>query len=130
MTSDPSDADSSDSHSLPLPLAREIDRICDAFGAELRAGKEPRIEDFLDQVAASGHSNLLRELIVTELEFRISRGIRSDPDAWHARFPHDRPDSLTRPKYSSIRGSFPALNSAPNASQIRSISRASGRGSE
>jgi WD40 repeat protein/tRNA A-37 threonylcarbamoyl transferase component Bud32 len=91
MTSDPSDADPSDSDSLPLPLAREIDRVCDAFGAELRADKEPRIEDFLDKVAASGRSSMLRELIVTELEFRISQGSRPEPDAWHVRFLHDRP---------------------------------------
>jgi hypothetical protein len=44
--------------SLPLELAREMNRICDAFAAELNAGHEPRIEYYLGQIAAAGRAGL------------------------------------------------------------------------
>jgi serine/threonine protein kinase/formylglycine-generating enzyme required for sulfatase activity len=56
----------------------------------LRAGKQPLIEDFLGLVPDSGRAALLRELMVTELEFQITQGIRPDREICHARFPNDR----------------------------------------
>jgi hypothetical protein len=76
--------------SVPLELAREIDRICDTFVAELTAGHEPRIESYLGQIATEGRAALLRELIVAELEFRIAQGRPSVTESYHARFPDDR----------------------------------------
>jgi WD40 repeat protein/serine/threonine protein kinase len=73
-----------------LEVAREIDRVCDEFAAEIRAGKEPRIEHFRGRVAESGRGALLGELIVTELEYLGDEGRPTEPDAYYARFPNDQ----------------------------------------
>jgi serine/threonine protein kinase len=82
--------DQSSAPSLPLDQVREIDRICDAFNEALKAGHGPRIEDHLGRIAAAGRSVLLRELIITELEFQFACGMRPDWDAYVSRFPDDR----------------------------------------
>jgi serine/threonine protein kinase len=77
--------------SVPLLLAREIDRACDKFSEALKLGQNPRIEEFLGRVPESGQSPLLCELIVTELEAQLDQGRQADAEAYYARFPDDRP---------------------------------------
>jgi hypothetical protein len=56
-------------------LSGQIDRLCDWFEAAWRAGQEPRIEDFLGQLAgeAAGQRQLLIELIRCDLHWRWRR---------------------------------------------------------
>lgn len=43
---------STDRETLSLPMIRQVDAACDRFEAALRAGEEPRIEAYLDEVPA------------------------------------------------------------------------------
>ncbi len=52
----------------PINDALEIDRLCDAFEAMYQAGQLPRIEDFLEQIAASSREQLLEALLPLDLE--------------------------------------------------------------
>jgi eukaryotic-like serine/threonine-protein kinase len=47
-----------------------IDAACDRFEIEYRAGRSPRIEDYLNEVAEVDRPALLRELVAVDLELR------------------------------------------------------------
>ena len=62
-----------DPGSLPPTVVDRIDRVCDRFEAAWRAGRRPRIEDYLGEAAGPERSALLRELLLAELECRRRR---------------------------------------------------------
>jgi WD40 repeat protein len=47
----------------PPDVARRIERDCKAFEAELRAGRRPRVEEYLPPPAAEGYADQLGELL-------------------------------------------------------------------
>ena len=49
--------------SLPLPLKRRVDKICDEFEAAWNSGQRPNIEDYLGAIPDPERSALLQELI-------------------------------------------------------------------
>ena len=53
-------------------LANLLDSLCDSFESLWRAGKAPRIEEFLAGVSGSEKVALLRELSAVEIEYRLS----------------------------------------------------------
>jgi serine/threonine-protein kinase len=65
----------------------EINRICDRFEVQWRAGGRPAIEDQIARAHEPSRSALLRELLCTELECRRSAGERPGPAEYRARFP-------------------------------------------
>ena len=65
--------------SLPIRLAGQVDKLCDEFRQELRAGGHPRIEDYLAKLPEAGHLAGLRELIAEELEHGREDGQHIDP---------------------------------------------------
>jgi tRNA A-37 threonylcarbamoyl transferase component Bud32 len=71
--------------------ARRIDAACDWFEAEWRAGRRRRIEDAL--AAADGdaamRAELLRELLLLELELGREGGAATSPASCRERFPDD-----------------------------------------
>jgi hypothetical protein len=73
----------------PLPLSREkrVDAACDRFEAEWRAGKRPRVEEYLPDVTDPDYSALLRELLALDIELRSGDADRPGPDEYQARFP-------------------------------------------
>jgi WD40 repeat protein/serine/threonine protein kinase len=75
---------------LPLPLARQLDQVCDRFEGAWAAGGVPRIEEHLGQLPDPGRPALLRELLRIELEQRCRRGERPGPDDYATRFPGER----------------------------------------
>jgi WD40 repeat protein/tRNA A-37 threonylcarbamoyl transferase component Bud32 len=77
--------------SLSATQAEELDRACDHFEAEWRAGKRPRIEDHLEGIAEPLRSALLGELIAVELDWRRRCGERPAPAEYHDRFPAHLP---------------------------------------
>jgi len=79
----------SDLSSLSASQAEELDRACDRFEAEWRAGKRPKIEDHLEGIAEPLRSALLEDLIAVERHWRQRRGERTVPDECHDRFPSD-----------------------------------------
>ncbi len=71
----------------PDSPVRRIDAACDRFEAAWRAGREARIEDFLDQAEAADRPALLRELLALEIDLRRGRGDRATPADYRDRFP-------------------------------------------
>jgi eukaryotic-like serine/threonine-protein kinase len=65
----------------------EINRICDRFEEAWRTGRRPAIEDYLAATAEPMRSDLLRELLAVELEWRRSAGERPGAQEYRARFP-------------------------------------------
>ena len=49
---------------LPLDVARRVDRVCTAFEAAWRAGRRPRLEDYLAGAPAAAAHVLLEELLL------------------------------------------------------------------
>ena len=76
-----------DFDTLPLPLVQLVDRACDRFEAEWRAGGRPVIERFLDESAGPERPALLRALLAVELEMRRERGESPTREEYAARFP-------------------------------------------
>src|SRR5437764_1233417 len=79
--------------SAPLPLDVEcaIDRLCDRFEAQWRAGRRPAPEDYLGQTAEPGRSELLRELLRLEVDYRRRLGEAPGAQEYGRRFPGDGP---------------------------------------
>jgi serine/threonine-protein kinase len=77
----------SDPDSLSATQAEELDRACDRFEAEWRAGPRPRIEDHLEGIAEPMRSAWLGALIAVELDWRRRLGEAPAPTEYHARFP-------------------------------------------
>ena len=71
----------------PVTLAGLVDRACDRFEADWRAGRRPRIEEYLDDTPEQGRPTLLRELVLLELEFRRREGERPTLQEYRVRFP-------------------------------------------
>lgn len=51
-----------------------IDVVCDRFEAACRSGERPALEDYLRQVDPAERSDLLRQLLPLEIEYRRARG--------------------------------------------------------
>jgi WD40 repeat protein len=81
-----------DAGPLPLPLARQVDEVCDRFEDAWALGRRPRIEDYLGDVPEPARPALLRELLHIELEQRHRAGERLAAEDYRGRFP----DQLAR----------------------------------
>jgi formylglycine-generating enzyme required for sulfatase activity/tRNA A-37 threonylcarbamoyl transferase component Bud32 len=67
-------------------LARRLDAACNRFEAQCQAGRQPRIEDFLEQVEPADRAALLAELLQIELHYRRAHGDQPTADEYHSRF--------------------------------------------
>ena len=72
--------------SLPLPVAQEVDRVCDRFEAELRADHAPKIEEYLGQSTGEKHASMLRSLLQVEIELLGRQGKLPSLDSYQQRF--------------------------------------------
>jgi tetratricopeptide (TPR) repeat protein len=57
----------------PTTLVTALERACDRFEADCRAGLRPRIEDYLNEMPAAGRATLERELQALERAYDRSR---------------------------------------------------------
>ncbi len=67
-----------------------LDRIvaaCDRYETEWRAGGAPLIEVFLDEVVGAERDDLLRELLVIDIQLRLERGEHPIREDYLDRFP-------------------------------------------
>jgi len=76
-----SDRPSHNLDGLDIDLARRIDEVCRRFEADWRAGRQPRIEDYLVDVSAEGRPALRVELDALEHELRPSQETVAPPEA-------------------------------------------------
>jgi WD40 repeat protein len=63
-----------------------VNQVCNRFEAAWKTGPAPRLEDFLAEVADSGRSALLRELLVLDVHYRRQRGDAPHPEDYQERF--------------------------------------------
>ena len=71
----------------PMPHEKAVDGLCDEFEGRIRAGEQPRIEDYLPQLPESARQFGFRQLLAVELELRWKAGQSLDPDDYRRRFP-------------------------------------------
>ena len=70
----------------PLSRRERVDRVCDDYERQWRAGEKPQIESFLSDAQEDDRELLLRELIVVDLMLRNESGEKEDPSDYSARF--------------------------------------------
>src|SRR5262245_45580684 len=75
------------SESRPLSILQAIDRVCESFESAWRAGRQPRLEDFLDATTILERTALFQELLAHEVELRKKAGERPEPADYVERFP-------------------------------------------
>ena len=74
---------------VSVEAARRIDRICERFESAIRADRPATVECFLAEIPTGDpeSSELLRELLAVELEYRVHRGEHPLPGEYLPRFP-------------------------------------------
>ena len=78
-----------DGSSLSIEIQGRIDRICLDFEDQWRAGKAPRMEDFLGSTTGTEREALFLELLRLDLDYRPDRDADRCYADYRARFPHD-----------------------------------------
>lgn len=68
-------------------LERQVDELCNRFEAAWKAGKRPRIEEFLAESSDSARATLLGELVPLEMEYRRRAGDSFEPLEYQIRYP-------------------------------------------
>lgn len=63
-----------------------IDGVCAEFERSLAGDETTRIEDYLSKLPSECRVVLLRELLATELEWRVAQGEQPAPDDYESRF--------------------------------------------
>jgi predicted Ser/Thr protein kinase len=58
----------------PVDVVDLIDAVCDEFESKLLLGERPRITDYLAKVDVVQRSDLFRELLFVDVEYRVKRG--------------------------------------------------------
>ena len=72
---------------VPLSQVQRNDRVCDQFEAAWKAGPRPRFEDFLVEVSLAQRLDLLRELLIVDLDYRRRLGECPTLDEYQAEYP-------------------------------------------
>src|SRR3954453_4841896 len=80
---------------LPLSLDRVVDQVCDRFEDDWKAGRQPRIEQYLGEVPPPARPALLCELLRVELAYRRGRGEQPALEEYRPRFP-EHPDLINQ----------------------------------
>lgn len=75
---------------LSVEAWAQIDELCDQFEQLWEAGKQPRIERFLEACAEGHRRWLLSELLPIELHYRTQAGEAPSLDEYEQRFPNYR----------------------------------------
>ncbi len=102
---------------LDLDLARQIDAVCRRFEADLRAGRQPRIEDYLVDFSDKGRPALRTELEALERELRPSNETVTLPDA----VPPMAPEPQSPPHPSTVAEAPTIAPGPPPTSSTRGV---------
>src|SRR5208282_570849 len=71
----------------PLSQVQRTDRVCDEFEAAWKASPHPRIDIFLANIPPAEWPDLLRELLVLDLDYRRQLGERPTLEVYRAEYP-------------------------------------------
>lgn len=72
---------------LSLTSVRHIEEVCNRFETALKAKQSLPIEDYLGDAAEPMRSELLRELVRLEIDYRVKRGEQPTVEEYRSRFP-------------------------------------------
>ncbi len=72
-----------------LAQARRVNSACERFENAWRSGNSPRIEIFLEESPSEDHAELLRELLILELELCLQSGKPPSCSEYRTRFQED-----------------------------------------
>jgi serine/threonine protein kinase len=100
-------------------MGRRVDQACDAFEAAWRAGRQPRLADYLGDDAEPARSALLRELIALDVIYRRRAGESPRPDDYHHHFHSTPPGWLA----GVVKASAPAPPMVPGYEVLGEIAR-------
>ena len=75
--------------SLPLPALERIDNRCLEFEAAWKAGEVPRIEDYLGDMQGVERGELLRQLLLLDLDYRCLQADQPTVEEYRGRFSDD-----------------------------------------
>ena len=75
--------------SLPLPALERIDDKCLEFEAAWKAGEAPRIEDYLGDTQGAERGELLRQLLLLDLDYRRLQADQPTEEEYRGRFSDD-----------------------------------------
>ena len=72
---------------LTLSADYRVDDVCRRFEADWKAGRSPRLEEYLGDAADAERRSLLWELLRLEVEYRKKRGEQPAEEEYARRFP-------------------------------------------
>jgi len=75
--------------SLPLQALERIEGVCLEFEAAWKKGRQPRIEDYVGESQGAVRRELLRELLLLDLDYRSRSDDLPREGEYQARFPQD-----------------------------------------
>jgi len=75
--------------SLPLPALERMERVCLEFEAAWKQGFNPQIEDYVGAAQSLERSELLRELLLLDVDYRSRREEHPSENEYQVRFPQD-----------------------------------------
>ena len=79
----------SDTHLLSPAAARRVDQTCDHFEAAWKAGRRPRLDEYLNGVVEPERPALLRQLLLLDWDYRRRAGDDPRPSDYQTHFPGD-----------------------------------------
>jgi len=83
------DESNSNDTSLPLPALERIDKVCLQFEGAWKKGGKPCIEDYLGEAQGPERRELLRQLLLLDLDYRRQQADQPTEEEYRARFPDD-----------------------------------------
>jgi serine/threonine protein kinase len=106
---------------LPLAVARRVNAVCNRFELAWQAGQRPRIEDHLGEVPEPDRSELVRELVALDIDYRRQAGEDPRAEDYRARFPY----LALAPLLGDTAGTAvpPRLPAVPGYEQLKELGR-------
>jgi WD40 repeat protein/tRNA A-37 threonylcarbamoyl transferase component Bud32 len=99
-----------------LPAERQVNAACEPFELAWKAGRRPRIEDYLGDTPEPERSALVRELIALDTYYRRQAGEDPRPEEYRVRFP-----GLDLPTQSSTQADLAGEEPAPPPADARPL---------
>lgn len=100
--------------------APAIEAACEQFATLWKAGKTPRIEDWLQHATGSARTDLLRALLELEVELRACAREKCEAAPYLTRFPQER--SVVAAAFESVRQRLAAARSSASSNGERTAS--------
>ncbi len=108
------------SNALTPAQWREVDDVCDRFEAAWRAGKQPRVEDYLSEIGSEIEDAVIKELLVMDAAYLQRSGVQPDADELVRRFP-GHAATITRLQRSDPAGDLGDQSTAHDDSSVDAL---------